>query len=165
MSTEKIKSPRLSTYMSLDCSGVSLKLYLSGVYVYRDDLHRPHGMCVIRYQEKNIEYGRRLKRPRLSAHRHIIWGLESNLAFAFAYKAVDESPAKSASMSSKSSEQKKSQRCPNASRFFSSPNNSALTLIRAFEIHKRLNSQKPLKYSNELTASTRPLHTRYWTRT
>ena len=41
VSTETVEPPRLSTYMSLDYSGVRLELYLSGVYVYRDDLHCP----------------------------------------------------------------------------------------------------------------------------
>ena len=80
--------------MSLDCLGVRLELYLSGVYVYRDDLHRPPRVCVIRYQQKNSESGRRLKRLELLAHRHIIWGLESNLAFESDIKRCTNLPAK-----------------------------------------------------------------------
>lgn len=92
VSTEKIESPRLSTYMSLDCLGVRLELYLSGVHVYRDDLHHPPRVCFIRYQQKNSEYGRRLQRLKVLAHRHIIWSLESNLAFASDMKRCTNLP-------------------------------------------------------------------------
>ena len=53
VSTEISELPRLSTYMSLDYSGVRLELYLSGVYVYRDSLHCLLRGCVIRYPRKN----------------------------------------------------------------------------------------------------------------
>ena len=53
MSTEKIESFRVSTYMSLDCLGVRLELYLSGVCVHSDvSVLGPYGIAN-NYQKEN----------------------------------------------------------------------------------------------------------------
>ena len=80
--------PRLSTYMSLDYSGVRLELYSSGVYVYRDDLHCLLRGCGIRYPRKNSKYVRRLKRLELRS------GIKSRICFGICIKRCTKSPAK-----------------------------------------------------------------------
>ena len=49
-------------------------------------------VCVIRYQQEDSEHGGKPKRLKLLAHRHIIWGLESNPSFALDVKRCTDLP-------------------------------------------------------------------------